>query len=47
MFTAVDRATTTPPAALNMFDALLLPLRLPGRVVSDIETLTRGGRAAL
>ncbi len=26
---------------LNVFDTLMLPLRLPGRVVSDIETLTR------
>jgi len=25
----------------GVFDALLMPLRLPGRVVSDIETLTR------
>lgn len=26
---------------LNVMDTLLMPLRLPGRVVSDIETLTR------
>jgi len=26
---------------LNVVDTLLMPLRLPGRVVSDIETLTR------
>ncbi|MGH2839650.1 MAG: hypothetical protein ACRDKY_02350 [Solirubrobacteraceae bacterium] len=26
-------------ASLNVFDTLLMPLRLPGRVVSDIETL--------
>ncbi|HEU0317028.1 MAG TPA: hypothetical protein VFR49_06845 [Solirubrobacteraceae bacterium] len=32
-----DRARTTPEA---VFGALLLPLRLPGRVVADIETLT-------
>ncbi len=28
-------------APLNVFDALLTPLRLPGRVASDIETLAR------
>lgn len=40
MFMAVDRDDDA-PAALNMFDTLLLPLRLPDRAVSDIETLTR------
>jgi archaellum component FlaC len=33
-----DRADTAPP---NVFDTLLMPLRLPARVASDIETLTR------
>lgn len=28
-------------SAPGVFDALLMPLRLPGRVVSDIETLTQ------
>jgi chromosome segregation ATPase len=27
--------------SLNVFDTLLMPLRLPGRVVADIELLTR------
>jgi chromosome segregation ATPase len=27
--------------SLNVFDTLMMPLRLPGRVVSDIETVTR------
>jgi archaellum component FlaC len=31
-----DRADDAP---LNVFDTLLMPLRLPGRVVADIETL--------